>query len=151
MIQALFVFWAATIGFAFGLASMLGWPPSGFSFLYCSSSFLILPPYRKTHTSCANLLCFLNVLSLFQNDLELLNIQVNLCQLIYRYLVKEASSDQLTSSKTNPDHEESPTSLMNLSEQFTDLNPDEKTRLLIGLIDDIHDCADIMQQRSLVF
>lgn len=86
-----------------------------------------------------------------QNDLELLNIQVNLCQLIYRYLVKEASSDQLTSSKTNPDHEESPTSLMNLSEQFTDLNPDEKTRLLIGLIDDIHDCADIMQQRSLVF
>ena len=44
---------------------------------------------------------------------------------------------------------ESSTSLMHLCEGIEELNPDEKTRLLINLIDDIHDCAVIMQHRSL--
>ena len=38
---------------------------------------------------------------------------------------------------------------MNLSADMVDLSPAEKTHLLIGLIDDVHDCADIMQNRSL--
>jgi hypothetical protein len=39
---------------------------------------------------------------------------------------------------------------MKMSEDVDDLNPDEKTRLLISLVDDIHDCVDIMQNRSLL-
>ena len=74
--------------------------------------------------------------------------------MIYRYLAKESSStmngDDMTKTdtKTSP---ESSASVMHLSDEFTNLNPDEKTRLLIGLLDDIHDCADIMQHRSLAF
>ena len=41
-------------------------------------------------------------------------------------------------------------SIMNMSEDVDDLNPDEKTRLLISLVDDLHDCVDIMQCRSLL-
>ena len=72
--------------------------------------------------------------------------------MIFRYLAKESSStlnaDDMTKTemKTSP---ESSASVMHLSDEFTNLNPDEKTRLLIGLLDDIHDCADIMQHRSL--
>ena len=72
--------------------------------------------------------------------------------MIYRYLAKESSStlnaDDMTKTEmqTSP---ESSASVMHLSDEFTNLNPDEKTRLLIGLLDDIHDCADIMQHRSL--
>ena len=40
--------------------------------------------------------------------------------------------------------------MMNMSEDVDELNPDEKTRLLISLVDDIHDCVDIMQNRSLL-
>ena len=74
--------------------------------------------------------------------------------MIYRYLAKESSStlnaDDMTKTEmqTSP---ESSASVMHLSDEFTNLNPDEKTRLLIGLLDDIHDCADIMQHRSLAF
>ena len=41
-------------------------------------------------------------------------------------------------------------SIMNMSQDVDDLNPDEKTRLLISLVDDLHDCVDIMQYRSLL-
>ena len=78
---------------------------------------------------------------------------MKLCQLIYRYIAKDDHDDddneEVTKKLSEP--EESSASLMHLSDtdQFTNLNPDEKTRLLISLIDDIHDCADIMQCRSL--
>ena len=56
--------------------------------------------------------------------------------------------DDITKPETKRSPE-SPASVMHLSDEFTNLNPDEKTRLLIGLLDDIHDCANIMQHRSL--
>ena len=72
--------------------------------------------------------------------------------MIYRYLANKASStvntDDITKTETEASAESS-VSVMHLSDEFTNLNPDEKTRLLIGLLDDIHDCADIMQHRSL--
>ena len=81
-----------------------------------------------------------------------MKIQVNLCQMIYRYLANKASStvntDDITKTETKTSAESS-ASVMHLSDEFTNLNPDEKTRLLIGLLDDIHDCANIMQHRSL--
>ena len=71
--------------------------------------------------------------------------------MIYRYLAKESSSGLGNTPETEnkSENSESSESVMHLSEDFIDLNADEKTRLLIGLLDDIHDCADIMQHRSL--
>jgi hypothetical protein len=57
-------------------------------------------------------------------------------------------ADDMTQTKMQTSPENS-ASVMHLSDEFTNLNPDEKTRLLIGLLDKIHDCADIMQHRSL--
>ena len=45
---------------------------------------------------------------------------------------------------------ESYSSSMTMSEDVDDLNPDEKTRLLISLVEDLHDCVDIMQNRCLL-
>ena len=58
------------------------------------------------------------------------------------------NTDDITKTETKTSAESS-ASVMHLSDEFTNLNPDEKTRLLIGLLDDIHDCANIMQHRSL--
>ena len=73
--------------------------------------------------------------------------------MIYRYLAKtkETSSGLGNTPDTEKkvEYPESSESVMHLSEDFIDLNADEETRLLIGLLDDIHDCADIMQHRSL--
>ena len=81
-----------------------------------------------------------------------MKVQVKLCQLIYRYLAKEAELTDPDKTEEAAAHKpESLFSLMHLSEEFTNLSPDEKTRLLIGLIDDVHDCAEIMQYRSLAF
>ena len=44
----------------------------------------------------------------------------------------------------------SSSSIMEMTEDAEDLSADEKTRLLIRLVDDLHDCVDIMQNRSLV-
>ena len=82
----------------------------------------------------------------FQTDAKLLEIQVKLCQLIYRYLAKDDVSQKVFDEE---DTKESHSSLMHLSNGLTGLTADQKTRLLIGLIDDIHDSADIMQNRSL--
>ena len=73
--------------------------------------------------------------------------------MIYRYLAKESSSGLGNTADTEKkvEYQESSESVMHLSEDFIYLNADEKTRLLIGLLDDIHDCADIMQHRSLAF
>ena len=35
-------------------------------------------------------------------------------------------------------------------EDVDDLTPDEKTNLLLSLVGDLHDCVDIMQNRSLL-
>ena len=70
-----------------------------------------------------------------------MKIQVNLCQMIYRYLTKESSSTMNADDIAKPETKTSPessASVMHLSDEFTNLNPDEKTRLLIGLLDDIH-------------
>ena len=39
---------------------------------------------------------------------------------------------------------------MKKSEDLGDLNPAEKTSLLMNLVNDLHDCGDIMQSRSLL-
>ena len=39
---------------------------------------------------------------------------------------------------------------MKKSEDLDDLNPAEKTSLLMNLVNDLHDCGDIMQNRSLL-
>jgi hypothetical protein len=39
---------------------------------------------------------------------------------------------------------------MKKSEDLDDLNPAEKSSLLISLVNDLHDCGDIMQNRSLL-
>ena len=39
---------------------------------------------------------------------------------------------------------------MKKSEDLDDLNPAEKTSLLMSLVNDLHDCGDIMQNRSLL-
>ena len=79
-----------------------------------------------------------------QLDPVLNKIQMDLQRLIYRYL---------TQSETQPRPEEkSPElkiSLMNLSQDLPQLSADEKTRKLISLVEDIHDCAEIMQNRTL--
>jgi len=87
---------------------------------------------------------------------ELLGIQVNLCQMIYRYLSRQENSDaeavnEKTGIEDKSEKEESVGSVMHLAQDCSTLSADEKTRLLIGLLDDIHDCADIMQHRSLAF
>ena len=35
-------------------------------------------------------------------------------------------------------------------EDVDDLTPDEKTNLLLSLVDELHDCVDIIQNRSLL-
>lgn len=85
-----------------------------------------------------------------------MGIQVNLCQMIYRYLSRQDSSDaeavnEKTGIEDKSEKEESVGSVMHLAQDCSTLSADEKTRLLIGLLDDIHDCADIMQHRSLAF
>lgn len=72
-----------------------------------------------------------------KNDSVLLSVQKNLSHLIYRYL----------SSKTT---QGTPSSPPVLQDSRQNKNPDTKTRLLIGLIEDVHDSADIMQNRSLL-
>ena len=41
-------------------------------------------------------------------------------------------------------------SIMKMSEDVDDLNPAEKTSLLIRLVDDLHDCVGIIQKRSVL-
>ena len=41
-------------------------------------------------------------------------------------------------------------SIMKISEDVDYLNPAAKTNLLISLVDDLHDCVDFMQNRSLL-
>jgi len=94
-----------------------------------------------------------------QEDPFLQKIQVRLCQQIYRYL-EYGGGPKYTKPVTPPASPLRPpfspsssygtsSSVMGMAANLGELNADQKTRLLIGLIDDLHDCADIMQNRSL--
>ena len=90
---------------------------------------------------------------LFQSDPGLAEVQIKTSQLMYRYLSTKSDFTYTKSGYSSEDSEssvETSSSMMNMSEDVDDLNPDEKTRLLISLVDDIHDCVDIMQNRSLL-
>ena len=91
---------------------------------------------------------------MLQMDADLVKIQTRMVQLIYRYLsstqqkTEEADPDRSPSSSSSRSAEfESP--ILKQSEDLGNLSPDDKTKLLISLIDDLHDCADIMLNRSL--
>jgi len=94
-----------------------------------------------------------------QTDRGLADVQVKLSHLIYRYL--STKGDKVCNNKSGYSSEDSDgarstssvcsgSSIMNLSDEVDDLNPDEKTRLLLTLVDDLHDCVNIMQNRSLL-
>jgi len=89
----------------------------------------------------------------------LAEVQIKLSQLIYRYLSTKSDFNYTKSGYLSEDNEgtrntsrpdETSSSIMSMSEDIDDINPDEKTRLLISLVDDLHDCVDIMQNRSLL-
>jgi len=83
-----------------------------------------------------------------QADPTLIKVQVKLCQLIYRYLSN--ASLEAPPSPT-PEGSEPGSAIMRLAshEESSGLSPDEKTRLLISMLDTLHDCAEIMLYRSL--
>jgi len=94
-----------------------------------------------------------------QADPGLAEVQIKLSQLIYRYLSTKSDFNYTKSGYSSEDSEgkrsssrpvDASSSIMHMSEDVDDLNPDEKTRLLISLVDDLHDCVDIMQNRSLL-
>ena len=82
------------------------------------------------------------------------SVQNSLCQFIYRYLAAKDNSDlkYTKTIKTETSSAEPGTSycssIMKMSEDVDNLNPAHKTSLLISLVDDLHDCVDIMQNRS---
>ena len=92
-----------------------------------------------------------------QGDHSLTEVQIKISQLIYRYLSTKSDFKYTKSGKVSEDSKvntsgpsDTSSSIMNMSQDVDDLNPDEKTRLLISLVDDLHDCVDIMQYRSLL-
>ena len=89
---------------------------------------------------------------------SLVLIQSNLCNFIYRYLKTKDNTDlkYTKTSKTDPCSLPEPgtsssSSIMRLSDNMDDLSPDEKTRLLISLVDDLHHCVQIIQNRRSLF
>ena len=72
-------------------------------------------------------------------------VQVDLQRLIYRYL-SQSETEQTGSGQRKVELD---ISLMDLSQDLPALSADEKTRKLISLVEDIHDCAEIMQNRTL--
>jgi len=98
-----------------------------------------------------------------QTDPALCGIQVKLSQLMYRYLsTKSYFTDREFGDITEDTEEKVDTNVSydtedteekvdtNVSYDTEDIDPDTKTRLLISLVDDIHDCVDIMQNRSIL-
>jgi len=81
-----------------------------------------------------------------QNDPHLLNVQSTLSQLIYRYLSTKSQSPCTGEEFTNT----SDNNLKDINDHSQNmLDADTKTRLLISLIEDVHDCVDIVHNRSL--
>ena len=98
-------------------------------------------------------------MNFFQADPGLAEVQIKLSQLIYRYLSTKSDFNYTKSGYSSEDSEgkrsssrpvDASSSIMHMSEDVDDLNPDEKTRLLISLVDDLHDCVDIIHHRSLI-
>ena len=98
---------------------------------------------------------------MFQADQALAEVQVKLSQLIYRYLAAKSDLNYTKGVHTSEDYKaientsrkneaSSCSSIMPMSDHVEHLNPDEKTRLLISLVDDLHDCVDIIHNRSLL-
>ena len=93
---------------------------------------------------------------IWQPDPTLLAVQSSLCQFIYRYLAAKDNTDlkYTKTVKTDTSLSEPGTlcssSIMKKSEDMDDLDPAAKTSLLISLVEDVHDCVDIMQNRSLL-
>jgi len=83
-----------------------------------------------------------------QADPILIKVQVKLCQLIYRYL-SNASLEAPPSPTTEGPERGSAIMRLASHEESSGLSPDEKTRLLISMLDTLHDCAEIMLYRSL--
>jgi len=83
-----------------------------------------------------------------QSDPILIKVQVKLCQLIYRYLSNASLEAPPSPTSDGP---EPGSAIMRLAchEESSGLSPDEKTRLLISMLDTLHDCAEIMLYRSL--
>ena len=98
-----------------------------------------------TRVETTQLNIFTNWATLFQFDPVLNKVQLDLQRLIYRYLTQS----EIEQSGADQSRQELNISLMNLSEDLPDLSADEKTRKLISLVEDIHDCAEIMQNRTL--
>ena len=92
----------------------------------------------------------------YQPDPTLVSVQSSLCQFIYRYLAAKDNTDlkYTKTVKTDTSLSEPGTSfsssIMKKSEDMDDLDPAAKTSLLISLVEDVHDCVDIMQNRSLL-
>ena len=89
---------------------------------------------------------------MFQSDPGLAEIKIKTSQLLYRYLSTKSDFTYTKSGYSSEDSEssvETSSNMMTMSEDVDDLNPGEKSRLLISLVDDIHDCVEIMQNRSL--
>ena len=96
---------------------------------------------------------------ILQSDPGLAEVQAKLSQLIYRYL---STKSDFTGTKSGYSSEDSDgarstssvstsSSMMGMGgENMDDLTPDEKTNLLLSLVDDLHDCVDIIQNRSLL-
>ena len=82
---------------------------------------------------------------MLQFDPVLNKVQVDLQRLIYRYLTQSETEQ----SRAGQSPVELDISLMDLSQDLPELSADEKTRKLISLVEDIHDCAEIMQNRTL--
>jgi len=85
-----------------------------------------------------------------QMDSTLQNMQVHVSRLIYRYLnnVKSNTVNNETDVSVGDQLVEESV-VMKLTADMPDLEPADKTRLLIHMIDAVHDCAKIMRQRSL--
>ena len=98
-----------------------------------------------TRVETTQLNIFTNWATLFQFDPVLNKVQLDLQRLIYRYLTQS----EIEQSGADQSRQELNISLMNLSEDLPDLSADEKTRKLISLVEDIHNCAEIMQNRTL--
>lgn len=98
-----------------------------------------------TRVETTQLNIFTNWATLFQFDPVLNKVQLDLQRLIYRYLTQS----EIEQSGADQSRQELNISLMNLSEDLPDLSADEKTRKLISLVEDIHHCAEIMQNRTL--
>jgi len=83
-----------------------------------------------------------------QMDSTLQNMQVHVSRLIYRYL-NNVKSNNTETPQVDDQQLVQESVVMKLTADMPDLEPADKTTLLIHMIDAVHDCAKVMRQRSL--